>query len=124
MSGNPQQRPRQPPSLQASGGRRARRRAHEGARPDDPAVAATARAPASDVSTKLLAEPKSLAEARDPSRRESLIGLCIERAPARVIAGGSDAEGWDQAGGVSSGPPVKSSALDEDQVGRRRLEPQ
>jgi heme-degrading monooxygenase HmoA len=30
MSGKPQHRPRLPPSLQASGGRRARRRAHEG----------------------------------------------------------------------------------------------
>jgi len=56
----------------------------------------------------LLAEPKGVAEAPDPSRRESLFGLCIERAPAPVIAGGSDAEGWDQAGGVSSGPPSQS----------------
>src|SRR2546425_12374190 len=34
--------PRQPPSLQASGGRRARRRAHEGPRLDDPTFAAGA----------------------------------------------------------------------------------
>jgi site-specific DNA recombinase len=51
----------------------------------------------------LLAEPNGMAEAPDPNQRESLFGLCIER--ARVIAGGSDAEVWDQTGGVSSGPP-------------------
>jgi site-specific DNA recombinase len=56
----------------------------------------------------LLAEPKSVAEAPDPSRRESLFGLCSERRPIRVIAGGSDAEVWDQTGGVSSGPPCTS----------------
>jgi DNA invertase Pin-like site-specific DNA recombinase len=54
----------------------------------------------------LLAEPNGTAEAPDPSRRESLFGLCIEgRRPAPVIAGGSDAEAWDQTGRVSSGPP-------------------
>jgi hypothetical protein len=48
---------------------------------------------------------------QDPSTagRDSLFGLCTEGRPARVIAGGSDAEGWDQAGGVSSGPPRHSS---------------
>jgi hypothetical protein len=40
MSGKPRRRPRQPPSLQTIGGRRARRRAHEGALLDDPANAA------------------------------------------------------------------------------------
>jgi hypothetical protein len=45
MSGKPQRRPRPPPNLQASGGRRARRRAHEGARRDDPADAAPADGP-------------------------------------------------------------------------------
>jgi hypothetical protein len=62
----------------------------------------------------LLAEPKSLAEARDPSRRESLFRLRTERPSgrpldratvARIIAGGSDAYG-EQTGGVSSGPPM------------------
>jgi DNA invertase Pin-like site-specific DNA recombinase len=52
----------------------------------------------------LLAEP---AEASDPSRRESLFGLCTERRPAGVIAGGSDAEGWEPTGRVSSGPPAQ-----------------
>jgi hypothetical protein len=52
----------------------------------------------------LLAEP---AEVRDPSRRESLFGLCTERRRAGVIAGGSDAEVWDQTGRVSSGPPAQ-----------------
>jgi len=59
----------------------------------------------------LLAEPKGVAQAPDPSRRESLFGLCMERARARVIAGGSDAEVWDQAGGVSSGPPCEQFKL-------------
>ncbi len=52
----------------------------------------------------LLAEPEGVAESPDPSRRESLFGLCMER--ARVIAGGSDAEVWDQTGRVSSRPPM------------------
>jgi hypothetical protein len=56
----------------------------------------------------LLAEPKAMAEAADPSRRESLLGLCMERTRARVIAGGSDAEVWDLTGGVSSRPPMQS----------------
>jgi hypothetical protein len=51
----------------------------------------------------LLAEP---AEARDPSQRESLFGLCTERRPAPAIAGGSDAQG-EQTGWVSSGPPAQ-----------------
>ena len=42
MSGKPRRRPRQPPRLRASRGRRARRRAHEGPRLDDPALAAAA----------------------------------------------------------------------------------
>jgi hypothetical protein len=54
----------------------------------------------------LLAEPKSVAEHRDPSRREPLIGLCTERSLAPAIAGSSDAESCDQAGRVSSGPHV------------------
>ena len=53
----------------------------------------------------LLAEP---AEARGPSRRKSLFGLCTERRPAGVIAGGSDAEVWEQTGRVSSGPPCQT----------------
>ena len=56
----------------------------------------------------LLAEPKGVAEALDPSRRESLFGLYSER--ARLIAGGSDAEVWDQACGVSSRPPIYSNS--------------
>jgi len=39
----------------------------------------------------------------------------MERAAARVIAGGSNAEGRDQAGGVSSGPPCRSIT----QIGRQ-----
>jgi DNA invertase Pin-like site-specific DNA recombinase len=62
----------------------------------------------------LLAEPKSLAAAIGPSRRESLAGLCIERSPSRAIAGGSDVEGWDQSGGGDSGPPCQ---LDGEQAG-------
>jgi hypothetical protein len=57
----------------------------------------------------LMAEPKGVAEAPDPSRRESLFGLCMER--ARLIAGGSDADVWDQADGVSSRPPLKSNEI-------------
>jgi len=52
----------------------------------------------------LLAEP---AEARDPSQRESLFGLCTQRRPAPAIAGGSDAQGGEQTGWVSSGPPAR-----------------
>jgi hypothetical protein len=51
----------------------------------------------------LLAEPAGIAEAQDQSRQESLFGLCMER--RRLIAGGSDAEAWDQTGRVSSWPP-------------------
>ncbi|HSE92642.1 MAG TPA: recombinase zinc beta ribbon domain-containing protein, partial [Methylomirabilota bacterium] len=54
----------------------------------------------------LLAEPNGTAEALDPSRRESLFGLCTERRPAPAIAGGIDAGVWDQTGRVSSGPPM------------------
>jgi site-specific DNA recombinase len=63
----------------------------------------------------LLAEPESPAKGPDPSRRQSLFGLCTERPPrgpvdgvrvAPIIAGGSDAA-WDQTGRVSSGPPMK-----------------
>ena len=42
MSGKAQRHPHEPPSLQASGGSRARRRAHDGARADGSAVAAGA----------------------------------------------------------------------------------
>jgi len=55
----------------------------------------------------LLAEPNGRAAAPDRSLRESLIGLCTERRPARTIVGGSDAEGWEPAGRVSSGPPAQ-----------------
>jgi hypothetical protein len=54
----------------------------------------------------LLAEPNGMAQAPDPSRRESLFGLCTERRSAPAIAGGSDAGAWDQTGRVSSGPPI------------------
>jgi hypothetical protein len=64
----------------------------------------------------LLAEPESPADGDDQSRQQSLFGLCTEHRPrgpvdgarvARIIAGGSDAAGWDQTGRVSSGPPMK-----------------
>jgi hypothetical protein len=54
----------------------------------------------------LLAEPKEMAEAPDPSRRESLFGLCVESTPTRVIAGGSEGGEWGHSGRVSSGPPL------------------
>jgi hypothetical protein len=53
----------------------------------------------------LLAEPKAVDEEPHPSPRESLFGFCTER----VIAGGSDADGWDQAGRVSPEPPIYQS---------------
>jgi hypothetical protein len=55
----------------------------------------------------LLAEPNGTAAAPDPSRRESLFGLCTEHRPrgpvdgarvAQLIAGGSDAEEWEPTG--------------------------
>ena len=49
----------------------------------------------------LLAEP---AEARDPSQRESLFGLCTERRPAPASAGGSDAQGGSRPVGSARGP--------------------
>jgi hypothetical protein len=67
----------------------------------------------------LLAEPKSLAEAAEPSRRDSLFGLCVEGRPgrpldretmARIIAGGSDADRGDHSGRVSSGLHVNQVA--------------
>ncbi|HEX6210069.1 MAG TPA: hypothetical protein VF136_04790, partial [Methylomirabilota bacterium] len=54
----------------------------------------------------LLAAPNGTAEGPDPSVRESLFGLCTGRRPARAIAGGSDAEGRELTGRVSSGPPM------------------
>jgi hypothetical protein len=53
----------------------------------------------------LLAEPNDMPEAPDPSRRESLYGLCVESKPTRVIAGGSEEGDWGHSGRVSSGPP-------------------
>jgi hypothetical protein len=54
----------------------------------------------------LLAEPGGMAEAPDPSRRESLFGRCTERRqPAPAIAGGSDAKDRDQTGRVSLEAP-------------------
>jgi hypothetical protein len=46
----------------------------------------------------LLAAPNETAETPDASRRESLMGLCGARRPARAIAGGSDAQGWEPVG--------------------------
>jgi hypothetical protein len=52
----------------------------------------------------LLAEPNGRAAAPDRSLRESLIGLCTERRPARTIVGGSDAEGASRPVGSARGP--------------------
>jgi Recombinase zinc beta ribbon domain len=69
----------------------------------------------------LLAEPGGLAEAPDPSRRESLFGLCTERRrPAPVIAGGSDAEDRDQTGRVSFGAPMSINSGVAEGADRRR----
>ena len=56
----------------------------------------------------LLAAPNGTAGGPDPSVRESLFGLRTGRRPARAIAGGSDAEVWEQTGRVSSGPPCQT----------------
>jgi hypothetical protein len=45
-------------------------------------------------------------EADVKKRRDSRVGLSTERRPTRAIAGGSDGEGWDQTGRVSSRPPM------------------
>lgn len=55
----------------------------------------------------LLTAPNGTAQAPDASRRESLMGFCGARRPARAIAGGSDAEGREPTGWVSSGPPTR-----------------
>ena len=95
MSGKPQRRPRQPPSLQASGGRRARRRAHEGPRLDDRAFAAGAGGSGNCVSrerqVRLAGASSAGARARRPvawiaGRRETETLKPIDKAIERMVS--------------------------------------